>query len=108
MREEEIGLTIVDEPQLGSGSVPTVLEVTDPELVLVRFHGRNYKTWYKSGKSSAERFDYLYSQEELQEWVPKIQNLAEDTEQVYVFMNNCFQAQAAKNATDMLALLQDD
>ena len=42
----------------------------------VRFHGRNLGTWNKRGGSAAERFDYLYSDEELGEWVGPLRELA--------------------------------
>ena len=69
----------------------------------VRFHGRNYKTWWKG--DSKTRYDYLYSEDELQEWVPKIRQMEGEADVVYVFMNNCFGGQAAKNAADMQGLL---
>jgi uncharacterized protein YecE (DUF72 family) len=55
----------------------------------VRFHGRNQETWEKKGIGPAERFYYLYSQQELQEWVPNIKALAEKTRQLHVLFNNC-------------------
>jgi uncharacterized protein YecE (DUF72 family) len=108
LRDYGVGLTVVDEPQLGSGSVPTVLEVTTPALSLVRFHGRNYKTWYKKVKRTADRFDYIYSEEELQEWVPNVANLAEEARELHVFFNNNRADYAVRNARQFTALLQDD
>ena len=54
----------------------------------VRFHGRNLGTWNKRGGSAAERFDYLYSDEELGEWVGPLRELAGESEQAYAFFNN--------------------
>jgi uncharacterized protein YecE (DUF72 family) len=108
LRDYGVGLTVVDEPQLGSGSVPTVLEVTTPDLSLLRFHGRNYKTWYKKVKRTADRFDYLYSEEELQEWVPNVAKLAEEAQELHVFFNNNRADYAVRNARQLTALLQDD
>jgi uncharacterized protein YecE (DUF72 family) len=108
LRDYGVGLTVVDEPQLGSGSVPTVLEVTTPDLSLVRFHGRNYKTWYKKVKRTADRFDYLYSEEELQEWVPNVAKLAGEAQVLHVFFNNNRADYAVRNARQLTALLQDD
>lgn len=107
LRDYGVGLTVVDEPQLGSGSVPTVLEVTTPDLSLVRFHGRNYKTWYKKVKRTADRFDYLYSEEELQEWMPNVSRLAEDARELHIFFNNNRADYAVRNARQLTALLQD-
>jgi uncharacterized protein YecE (DUF72 family) len=94
----------VDEPQVGSGSVPTVLEVTNPELALVRFHGRNVKTWYKKVERTADRFDYLYSEDELKEWVPKVASL--EAQELHVFFNNNRDDYAVRNARQLTQLLQ--
>jgi uncharacterized protein YecE (DUF72 family) len=68
----------VDEPQIGSGSVPPVVLITDPHFSMVRFHGRNSRMWYgKNLKSSRDRFDYLYTLDELTPWVHRLQRIAE-------------------------------
>jgi len=98
---------VVDEPQLGSGSVPTLLEVTDPDLVIVRFHGRNARKWYARTATTAERFDYLYSEEELAGWVPGVRTLAERASRVHILFNNNMQDYAVQNARQMRLLLAD-
>ena len=67
--------------------IPTVPAVTS-SVAYVRFHGRNAATWNKRGGSAADRFDYLYSDEELAEWVPTLQELAGRSQEVYAFFNN--------------------
>ena len=67
--------------------VPTVPAVTTG-TAYVRFHGRNLGTWNKRGGSAAERFDYLYSDEELAEWTGTLKELAGQSEQAYAFFNN--------------------
>ncbi len=67
--------------------VPTVVAATTP-LAYVRFHGRNLGTWNKRGGSAAERFDYLYSDDELGEWTGPLRELAGQAEQVFAFFNN--------------------
>lgn len=106
LKDLKVGLTVVDEPQIGSGSVPTVLEVTTPDLCLVRFHGRNAKKWYAKVKRTADRFDYLYSDEELQEWVPKVGILAENAEEIHLLFNNNRDNYAVLNAKTLETLLQ--
>ena len=54
----------------------------------MRFHGRNASTWNKRTGSAAERFDYLYSEEELEEWVGPLRELAGESESVYAMFNN--------------------
>ena len=115
---EELGAThvIVDAPRIDGAKnlTPTVLALTSP-TAYVRFHGRNAETWNKRGGSAAERFDYLYSDDELQEWVGPLRELAQGAEQAYAFFNNNSTspdgsggrtAQAAANAKELQRLLQ--
>jgi uncharacterized protein YecE (DUF72 family) len=107
---------VVDAPRIeGAKNVaPTVVARTSP-TAYVRFHGRNADTWNKRGGSAAERFDYLYSDDELREWVGPLRELAEGAEQAYAFFNNNAtspdgrggrMAQAAANAKALQRLLQ--
>jgi uncharacterized protein YecE (DUF72 family) len=107
LREAAIGLTVVDEPQVGSGSVPTVLEVTTPGLSTIRFHGRNAKMWYARVKTTAERFNYLYNEQELDEWVPNVARLAELASTVHVLFNNNAQDYAVQNGRQLRMLLRE-
>jgi uncharacterized protein YecE (DUF72 family) len=87
---EEIGAShvIVDAPKTEAKNlVPTVLALTSP-LLYVRFHGRNASTWNIRGKSAAERFDYLYDEQELLEWSRTLRELAPETHQAFAFFNN--------------------
>ncbi len=104
LRQHGIGYCAVDEPQFRS-LMPPVAVATSP-IGYVRFHGRNYEKWWKG--DSKTRYDYLYSEEELREWVPKIAQLAGETQKVYVFMNNCYGGKAATNAAQLQGLLQSE
>ena len=87
---ESIGAShvVVDAPKTEAKNlVPTVPAVTGP-LAYVRFHGRNADTWNKRGGSAAERFDYLYSEEELEEWAPLLGKLADEAREAYAMFNN--------------------
>jgi uncharacterized protein YecE (DUF72 family) len=101
LRDAQVGLTVVDEPQVGSGSVPTVLAVTMPELVIVRFHGRNAQKWYAKVERTGDRFDYLYSEAELQAWVPKVAELAQGAQEMHLLFNNNNQDYAVRNARQL-------
>ena len=106
LRDRGIVYTIVDEPQVGSGSVPPLVAVTNPALSIVRFHGRNAQTWYlKGAPSSRDRFNYLYDEGELAEWVPKIEEVATQAGEVHVLMNNNYGSYAITNAQDIRRLL---
>jgi uncharacterized protein YecE (DUF72 family) len=54
----------------------------------VRFHGRNRATWFKRTGSTAERFDYLYSPTELEEWADTLRELDRNAQVVYAMFNN--------------------
>ena len=107
LREHGLSYVMVDEPQLGSGSVPPIVAVTDPRLAIVRFHGRNRRSWYiRDAASSADRFDYLYSKQELAEWTPRVERVAEQAAEVHLLTNNNRSNYALVNAFDLAQLLQ--
>ncbi len=105
LREHEIAYTSVDEPQGTPASVPPVAAATT-DLAVVRFHGRRRETWDKRNVGVEERFKYLYSDDELKEWVPKIQDLASETREVHALMNNCYADYGVRNAQQLGLLLQ--
>ena len=105
LREHHIAYTSVDEPQGTSASVPPVAVATT-DLAVVRFHGRRQETWDKRNVGVEERFKYLYSDDELAEWVPKIQGLASKTREVHALMNNCYADYGVRNAQQLGLLLQ--
>jgi uncharacterized protein YecE (DUF72 family) len=87
---ESIGASyvIVDAPRTEARNlVPTVVATTS-KTAYVRFHGRNASTWNKRTGSAADRFDHLYSYEELGEWVEPLRELAGESESVYAMFNN--------------------
>ncbi|HZT67200.1 MAG TPA: DUF72 domain-containing protein [Acidimicrobiales bacterium] len=96
-------LVCVDMPQGFRSSLPPLVAAT-AGLAVVRFHGRNAEEW-ESG-SVQRRFRYLYSDEELAEWVPKISSLAEQAERTHVLMNNCYADYAPRNAAQLADLLR--
>jgi len=88
LRDLGASYVIVDAPRTGAKNVlPTVVAVTGPTAYL-RLHGRNAATWNVRGKSAAERFDYLYSEDELREWVEPLHDLDTATGRVFAMFNN--------------------
>ena len=104
LRDNDLSFVCVDEPQGFRSSIPPVVAATS-DLALVRFHGRNREMWETKGISAAERFNYLYSQEELKEWVPRIKELASVTRQLHVLFNNCHRDKAVVNARQVRLML---
>ena len=107
LAERNIPFVMVDEPQGFKSSVPPEVLVTSSELALVRFHGRNAEAWEQKGITPAERFRYLYSRDELSEWVPRIREVANEAKEVHLMFNNCYANYGTTNAREIAALLAD-
>jgi len=86
-------------------SVPPIVAVTSPRLAVIRFHGRRTETWEAKGIPVVERFRYLYSQPELEEWVPRVEEAAGKTHEIHLLMNNCYANYGTTNAREIAALL---
>jgi len=91
-----LGYCCVDEPRM-KGLVSPRVEVTG-RLGYVRFHGRNYQTWWGKDREPWERYNYRYSKEELAEWVPRVEEVSEGSDRTYVIFNNHYKGQAPANA----------
>lgn len=104
--ERGIAHVVVDAPQGLKTSMPAVWTVTQPRVAVIRLHGRNRATWDKKGlKVASERFDYWYSEAELQALVPPIVELADRTARVHVLFNNNNQDQGQRGAAMLQSLL---
>jgi uncharacterized protein YecE (DUF72 family) len=108
LEDNAIPLVLVDGPQGLRSSIPPLVAVTSPDLVVVRFHGRRVETWEASGIPVVERFRYLYSPEELAEWVPRLREAAEEARELHVLMNNCYANYGSTNARELAAMLEAD
>jgi uncharacterized protein YecE (DUF72 family) len=98
---------VVDEPQHIANTIPSVWEVTNPELAVVRLHGRNHGTWNRKGlKASSQRFDYDYRDDELEEIAGEVLKLAPRTTTTRVLFNNNYQDQGQRGAAALGRLLQ--
>lgn len=100
LRENELAYCAVDEPRLPR-LMPFLNKITS-SLAYVRLHGRN-PNWFNA--PVAERYDYLYSEDELEELAPEIERMGSSAEKCYVFFNNCHRGSAAKNALMMKKIL---
>lgn len=103
LADHDLALVAVDAPEV-SGLPRTAVATADHAVV--RFHGRSDDTWSSRTATAAERFRYLYDRRELRPWVRKVAQLAEQTREVHVLMNNCYRDHAVRNAADMVDLLR--
>ncbi|MEX2236939.1 MAG: DUF72 domain-containing protein [Dehalococcoidia bacterium] len=106
LRDAGLNYVSVDEPQGFPSSVPPVAAVTG-KIGVVRFHGRNAATWTKKTETAAERFNYDYSEKELKEWLPRIEQIAEQAGEVHLLMNNCYEDKAVNDARQIGQLLSE-
>jgi len=102
LREFKVSHVIVDGP-----AFPITRSLT-ANHAYVRFHGRNYDIWFKDeGEDDyrINRYDYLYSEDQLNRWKPKIDELTQNATEVRIYFNNHGRAKAVKNALFMMDLL---
>jgi len=102
LKEHGIGYCIVDEPKL-RGLMPYNPTITT-NLGYFRFHGRN-SNWFKA--SLEERYDYLYTPEELRAFLSDITFIDHYVPATIVMFNNCHAGQAARNALEIMDMLKD-
>lgn len=100
-----IGFCNVDEPQI-EGLLPAT-SISTSNIGYVRFHGRNNQSWWQH-EQAYQRYDYMYSQDELIEWVPRIKEINKNTKKSFIYFNNHYKAKAAKSALLFLDLLKSN
>lgn len=107
LEDHGLSFVCVDEPQGFTSSMPPVLTATAP-LAAIRFHGHNDENWEKQGITAAERFRYLYEDDELRPWATRLHELSQTADTVHVLFNNCWQDYAVNNAATMAEMLRDE
>ena len=103
LRDLQLSLVVVDAPK--ASKLPTLLEVTNDDLAVVRFHGRADDTWSARTGTAAERFNYLYSKQQLRPWAKKLERLATEARDVHALMNNCYRDHGVRNAAELRHML---
>jgi len=89
----------IDQPRLHE-NLPETNRVTGP-IAYYRFHGRNSEKWFGPDTSNEQRYNYLYSDDELDPWLDRIRDSAARVGErggVYAVLNNHFRGQAVTNA----------
>jgi uncharacterized protein YecE (DUF72 family) len=102
----KFGFCCVDEPKL-KGLMPPIAVATS-DIGYIRFHGRNTEKWWDH-EQAHERYDYMYTEAELMDWMPKIMDMTGKVEKVYIYFNNHYKGKSAANAkmiARMLGLLE--
>ncbi len=100
LKDRNIGFVNTDSPELDS--LPGKTELITSERGYIRFHGRNSETWWSGDNVS--RYDYCYTEEELKEWVVRIQRMLEKVTVLFIAFNNHHKGQAVRNAMQLRGL----
>ena len=106
LRELNAGFCNLDQPIIGHSLEPSASS-TSP-IGYVRLHGRRYDTWFSDDPATPahERYNYLYSEEELDPWVARIRTLNQHTRNTFVVTNNHYQGKAVVNALQLISILK--
>jgi uncharacterized protein YecE (DUF72 family) len=103
LAELNVGLANIDQP-LFRKSIKPGAEAT-ASVGYIRLHGRNYKSWFSATADVRERYDYLYSLDELEPWVDRIRTVGEKTTDTYAVTNNHHVGKAVVNALEISVIL---
>jgi uncharacterized protein YecE (DUF72 family) len=104
LAERGVGFCNIDQPLIGRSLGPSE-RATGP-VGYVRLHGRNYRDWFREDAGRDARYDYLYSEEELDPWVEKISEVSDTASSTYVITNNHFRGQAVVNALQIRSRIE--
>jgi len=108
LQERDVGFCNIDQPIFARPMKPSALATS--QVGYVRLHGRNYKSWFTRlgdrPQERAERYNYLYSPEELAPWIDKIEMVAEHARGTYVITNNHFRGKGIVNALELKSELE--
>jgi len=107
LHEHGAGICNIDQPIIGRSLAPSA-EATSP-VGYVRLHGRRYDTWFSDDENvpSHERYNYLYSNEELEPWIARVRKVSQHTHNTFVVTNNHFRGKAVVNALQLISILKN-
>ena len=100
--QKNVGFCNIDQPVMGRSLAPT--EHVTGTIGYIRLHGRNYEQWFDSDNRN-DRYNYLYSAQELAKWKERIESVAERAQTTYVITNNHFESKAGVNALELKAMI---
>ncbi len=100
----ELGLCNIDQPLFKRSVKPSALATSS--VGYVRLHGRNYKNWFTENQHTGERYDYLYTLEELDPWLDRVKAVEQTTQDTYVVTNNHYLGKAVVNAFEISSILK--
>src|SRR4030095_16411045 len=106
LEELGVGICNVDQPLFKKSIKPA--DLTTSQIGYVRLHGRDYQEWVRDKAPRDDRYNYLYSIDELEPWITRIKDIAAKTKESYVITNNHFRGQAVVNALEIKTPLNEE
>jgi uncharacterized protein YecE (DUF72 family) len=105
LHERNVGFCNIDQPVIGRSMKPT--ERITARVGYIRLHGRRYDSWFSDDPAMppSERYNYLYSEQELEPWTARIKHVSESGESTFVITNNHFEGKGIVNALQLIHLL---
>ena len=106
LEQLNLGLCNIDQPLFKRSIKPAALATS--AVGYIRLHGRNYQSWFTENKHVGERYDYLYSVEELEPWLDRIKTVEHAAKDTYVVTNNHYLGKAVVNALEISSILKGE
>ena len=101
LKERAVALVGLDMPDLEK--LPPKMDVVTAPFAYFRLHGRNKEAWW--GQDTTARYDYLYSDNELDAAAERIRQILVKADRIIVYFNNHARGQSVKNAEALKRLL---
>ena len=101
LKKRGVALAGLDMPELKG--LPPITDVVTSPLAYFRLHGRNKETWW--GSDSAARYDYLYTDSELETITERIKQIIVKADRLVIYFNNHARGQAVRNAEKLIKIL---
>jgi uncharacterized protein YecE (DUF72 family) len=106
LQEHKAGFCNIDQPLIGRSLAPSAQATST--VGYVRLHGRRYDTWFSDDQAipAHERYNFLYSSEELAPWITRVRKVVENSRDTFVVTNNHFQGKSVVNALQLISILK--
>ena len=101
MKSRNIPLVSLDMPELPK--LPPTMDIVTAPVVYIRLHGRNGEAWW--GKDDHARYDYLYTDSEMDAWAERIKRISEQAKRIVIYFNNHPYGKAVRNAQTLEKIL---
>ncbi|GMV94223.1 MAG: hypothetical protein AMXMBFR82_40010 [Candidatus Hydrogenedentota bacterium] len=105
LASREIAFCNIDQPVFSDSIKPS--DKVTARVGYVRLHGRNAKDWFRKDAGRDDRYNYLYSRDELADWLTMVRRMRQRAKSIYVITNNHFEGQAVVNAFELKHALED-